>query len=66
MDADLAGDILGALVASMNEELTAQVVAAAIGVVTTILWRLIDRYLPDPTGEHPLPPRPGTPDPPKA
>ena len=43
----------------MNQELTAQVVAAVVGVVATIVWRLVDRYLPDPEGKHPLPPRPG-------
>jgi hypothetical protein len=42
----------------MSEELWAQIIAALAGAVLTILWRLIDRYLPDDTGQHPLPDRP--------
>jgi hypothetical protein len=43
----------------MTDELLAQVIAAAVGVVATVLWRLVDRFIPDQS--HPLPPRPGVP-----
>jgi hypothetical protein len=43
----------------MSNETAAQITSIIIGVVATIAWRLIDRYLPDPRGTHPLPPRPG-------
>jgi hypothetical protein len=43
----------------MSDELLGQLVAALVGLVATIIWRLVDRYLPDETGSHPLPPRPG-------
>ena len=36
-----------------------EVLAVIIGAVVTVIWRLIDRYLPDPDGKHPLPPAPG-------
>jgi hypothetical protein len=39
-------------------EVWQQITAAIVGAVITILWRLIDRYLPDPNGKHPLPPAP--------
>jgi hypothetical protein len=45
----------------MNNETAAQITSVIIGVIATIAWRLIDRYLPDPRGTHPLPPRPGMP-----
>ena len=40
----------------MSEEMWAQLIAAVVGAIVTVLWRLIDRYLPDPEGKHPLPP----------
>lgn len=46
----------------MTADQTAQLVAAVIGVVVTALWRLIDRYLPDPDGKHPSPPASGSDD----
>jgi hypothetical protein len=46
----------------MSDEMWAQVIAALVGGLVTVLWRLIDRYLPDSSGEHPLPPPPTTPE----
>ena len=37
----------------------AQIIAALVGAALTVAWRLIDRYLPDTTGNHPLPQPPG-------
>jgi hypothetical protein len=45
----------------MSSATEAQIAAAVVGILVTIAWRLIDRYLPDPN--HPSPP-PRTPPPP--
>ena len=50
----------------MNSDTTAQIISAVIGVVVITLYRLIDRFLPDPEGKHPLPPPPGEQRPPDA
>lgn len=42
----------------MSDTATQAIIASAIGVVFTVLARLVDKYLPDPKGEHPLPPPP--------
>jgi hypothetical protein len=38
----------------VNSEFTAELSAAVLGIVVTVLWRLVDRYLPDPNqgGRH--------------
>jgi hypothetical protein len=41
------------------DDVWTQVIAAAVGAVITVLWRLVDRWLPD--ERHPLPPRPDVP-----
>lgn len=43
----------------MDSATQAQVTAALVGILVTVLWRIVDRYLPDPN--VPLPPRPGVP-----
>jgi hypothetical protein len=47
----------------MSDPVTQAVIASAIGVAFTVLARLVDRFLPDPRGEHPLPPPPSAPPP---
>jgi len=43
----------------------AQIAAALVGIVVTMAWRLLDKYLPDPLHPTPLPPPGGvTPAPP--
>lgn len=51
----------------MSPDTEAQIAAALVGILVTIAWRLIDRYLPDPNrpsppgataGPPPTPPRP--------
>lgn len=39
----------------MSDEAWTQVIAALVGVAFTVLGRLIDKWLPDTTGKHPLP-----------
>ena len=34
------------------------VISAGVGLVLTAAARLIDKWLPDPEGKHPLPPMP--------
>lgn len=48
----------------MTDALEAQLAALIVGILATILWRLVDRYLPDPN--VPLPPRPGMSGPPSS
>ncbi|HYW86334.1 MAG TPA: hypothetical protein VFB50_01080 [Chloroflexota bacterium] len=37
----------------MDAAVEAQLAAAIVGIVVTVLWRLIDRYLPDPNRPSP-------------
>lgn len=34
------------------------VISSAVGVAFVVVARLVDRFLPDPKGEHPLPAAP--------
>lgn len=39
----------------MSDTLVSQIVAAGVGVLFIVIGRLVDRFLPDPDGKHPLP-----------
>lgn len=39
----------------MSSETWAAILAPLIGVVLTIVYRLVDRFIPDESGAHPLP-----------
>jgi len=39
----------------MNSDILAQLIAVGAGVLITIAFRLVDKYLPDPEGKYPLP-----------
>lgn len=40
----------------MEFDAWAQIISPLIGLGLTVLYRLVDKYLPDETGNHPLPP----------
>jgi hypothetical protein len=37
----------------MSPELESELAAAVVGILVTICWRIIDRYLPDPNRPSP-------------
>jgi hypothetical protein len=39
----------------MSNDIWAQVIAVVAGILITVAFRLVDKYLPDPEGKHPLP-----------
>ncbi len=39
----------------MSSQAWAEILSPLIGVVLTITYRLVDKYLPDEDGKHPLP-----------
>lgn len=39
----------------MSAQAWAEILSPLIGVALTILYRLVDRYIPDENGRHPLP-----------
>lgn len=42
----------------MTQDQWTQLVSILIGATGVVVWRLIDRFLPDPNGKHPLPAAP--------
>jgi hypothetical protein len=39
----------------MSSQTWAEILAPLLGVLLTIVYRLVDRFIPDETGNHPLP-----------
>ncbi len=46
----------------MTPDLRAELIAVLVGAAITVLWRIIDRFLPDDDDAHPLPPHPSSDD----